>query len=135
MCQLCSTICGIIGHVKDGRVIKIEGNPQHPFSGGGTSAFSTDSDTASISVSSVNDAPVLTAEAPTLDGSTEDNDPRLLLQIFAEPKIGPVFFEFIQRKGDEGFGEGNFKALFKSIERDQINRGVLEPVAHPKARA
>lgn len=70
-----------------------------------------------------------------LDGSTEDNDPRLLLQIFAEPQIGPVFFEFIQRKGDDGFGEGNFKALFKSIERDQINRGVLKEVAHPKARA
>ena len=51
---------------------------------------------------------------------------RLLLQIFAQPKIGPVFFEFIQRKGDEGFGEGNFKALFESIERDQIERGVLE---------
>ena len=61
-----------------------------------------------------------------LDGSTENNDPRLLLQIFGTPKIGPVFFEFIQRKKDDGFGEGNFKALFKSIERDQINRGVLE---------
>lgn len=61
-----------------------------------------------------------------LDGSTENNDPRLLLQIFSEKLIGPVFFEFIQRKKDEGFGEGNFKALFKSIERDQINRGVLK---------
>ncbi|HEX9807105.1 MAG TPA: VOC family protein, partial [Alteraurantiacibacter sp.] len=60
-----------------------------------------------------------------LDGSTEEGDPRLLLQIFAQPKIGPVFFEFIQRKRDEGFGEGNFKALFESIERDQIERGVL----------
>ena len=62
-----------------------------------------------------------------LDGTTEDGTPRLLLQIFAEPKIGPVFFEFIQRVGDykEGFGEGNFKALFESIERDQIDRGVL----------
>ena len=60
-----------------------------------------------------------------LDGSTEKGDPRLLLQIFAEPRIGPVFFEFIQRKRDEGFGEGNFKALFESIERDQIRRGVL----------
>ena len=40
--------------------------------------------------------------------------------------FGPVFFEFIQRKGDEGFGEGNFKALFESIERDQVRRGVLE---------
>jgi 4-hydroxyphenylpyruvate dioxygenase len=40
--------------------------------------------------------------------------------------LGPVFFEFIQRKGDEGFGEGNFKALFESIERDQVRRGVLE---------
>jgi 4-hydroxyphenylpyruvate dioxygenase len=61
-----------------------------------------------------------------LDGTTENAQPRLLLQIFAQPQIGPVFFEFIQRKGDEGFGEGNFKALFQSIERDQIERGVLE---------
>lgn len=50
---------------------------------------------------------------------------RLLLQIFSENMIGPVFFEFIQRKDDDGFGEGNFKALFESIERDQIKRGVL----------
>jgi 4-hydroxyphenylpyruvate dioxygenase len=64
-----------------------------------------------------------------LDGSTENASPRLLLQIFSEAQIGPVFFEFIQRKGDEGFGEGNFKALFESIERDQIARGVLEPTA------
>ena len=66
-----------------------------------------------------------------LDGSTEDGDPRLLLQIFSQTMIGPVFFEFIQRKKDEGFGEGNFTALFKSIERDQIERGALqvEPVA------
>jgi 4-hydroxyphenylpyruvate dioxygenase len=61
-----------------------------------------------------------------LDGSTKDGDPRLLLQIFSETMIGPVFFEFIQRKKDEGFGEGNFTALFESIERDQLNRGVLE---------
>ena len=61
-----------------------------------------------------------------IDGSTTDGDPRLLLQIFSQPMVGPVFFEFIQRKKDEGFGEGNFKALFESIERDQIERGVLE---------
>ncbi len=61
-----------------------------------------------------------------LDGSTEGGDPRLLLQIFSQTMIGPVFFEFIQRKRDEGFGEGNFTALFKSLERDQIERGVLE---------
>ena len=60
-----------------------------------------------------------------LDGSTEGGDARLLLQIFSEKAIGPIFFEFIQRKEDEGFGEGNFEALFKSIERDQMNRGVL----------
>ena len=60
-----------------------------------------------------------------LDGSTENEDPRLLLQIFGETQIGPVFFEFIQRKKDEGFGEGNFTALFQSIERDQMKRGVL----------
>ena len=50
----------------------------------------------------------------------------LLLQIFSENQLGPIFFEFIQRKGDEGFGEGNFKALFESIELDQIKRGVLK---------
>ena len=61
-----------------------------------------------------------------LDGSTENDDPRLLLQIFSETMIGPVFFEFIQRKKDEGFGEGNFTALFESIERDQLSRGVLQ---------
>jgi len=64
-----------------------------------------------------------------LDGSTEaiasGAQPRLLLQIFSETLLGPVFFEFIQRKGDDGFGEGNFKALFESLERDQIRRGVL----------
>jgi 4-hydroxyphenylpyruvate dioxygenase len=60
-----------------------------------------------------------------LDGSTENDDPRLLLQIFSDTLIGPVFFEFIQRKKDDGFGEGNFKALFESIERDQIERGIV----------
>lgn len=60
-----------------------------------------------------------------LDGSTEDGDARLLLQIFSDTAIGPIFFEFIQRKKDEGFGEGNFKALFESIERDQLARGVI----------
>ena len=68
----------------------------------------------------------LRARGILLDGTTEDNHPRLLLQIFSEKAIGPIFFEFIQRKEDEGFGEGNFKALFKSIERDQIKRGVLQ---------
>src|SRR5437870_761373 len=53
----------------------------------------------------------------------------LLLQIFTETVIGPIFFEIIQRKGNDGFGEGNFRALFESIERDQIRRGVL--TAHP----
>jgi len=60
-----------------------------------------------------------------LDGNTKDGEKRLLLQIFSENMIGPGFFEFIQRKDDDGFGEGNFKALFESIERDQIKRGVL----------
>jgi|TARA_R110002020_G_scaffold83397_2_gene207505 4-hydroxyphenylpyruvate dioxygenase len=62
-----------------------------------------------------------------LDGTTEGGEPRLLLQIFAQAQVGPVFFEFIQRKGDykDGFGEGNFKALFESMERDQVERGVL----------
>jgi len=60
-----------------------------------------------------------------LDGSTDQGDPRLLLQIFSESMVGPVFFEFIQRKKDEGFGEGNFTALFESMERDQLRRGVI----------
>ena len=51
----------------------------------------------------------------------------LLLQIFSENQLGPIFFEFIQRKGDQGFGEGNFKALFESIELDQMRRSVLAP--------
>ena len=51
---------------------------------------------------------------------------KLLLQIFSENQLGPIFFEFIQRKGDDGFGNGNFKALFESIELDQMRRGVLE---------
>ncbi|MBI1394055.1 MAG: 4-hydroxyphenylpyruvate dioxygenase [Alphaproteobacteria bacterium] len=53
----------------------------------------------------------------------------LLLQIFTQDAIGPIFFEIIQRKGNEGFGEGNFKALFESIEEDQIRRGVLKAEA------
>ena len=60
-----------------------------------------------------------------LDGVSEGGKPRLLLQIFSQTLLGPVFFEFIQRKGDEGFGEGNFKALFESLERDQIRRGAI----------
>ncbi|UVW27180.1 4-hydroxyphenylpyruvate dioxygenase [Massilia sp. H6] len=60
-----------------------------------------------------------------LDGSVLDGKPRLLLQIFSTTQLGPVFFEFIQRKGDDGFGEGNFKALFESIERDQVRRGAI----------
>ena len=50
----------------------------------------------------------------------------LLLQIFSENQLGPIFFEFIQRKGNEGFGEGNFKALFETMELDQMRRGVLK---------
>ena len=61
-----------------------------------------------------------------LDGSTAGGEKRLLLQIFSQPALGPVFFEFIQRKADEGFGEGNFKALFESLERDQLRRGAIE---------
>ncbi|HAO37092.1 MAG TPA: 4-hydroxyphenylpyruvate dioxygenase, partial [Hyphomonas sp.] len=70
----------------------------------------------------------LKARGLLLDGTTEGGEPRLLMQIFAQAQIGPVFFEFIQRKGDykDGFGEGNFKALFESMERDQIERGALK---------
>jgi 4-hydroxyphenylpyruvate dioxygenase len=65
-----------------------------------------------------------------LDGSTQEGDPRLLLQIFSETLIGPIFFEFIERKKDEGFGEGNFQALFESMERDQLRRGALDTEDH-----
>ncbi|KKO53146.1 VOC family protein, partial [Paenibacillus sp. DMB20] len=59
-----------------------------------------------------------------IDGAPTEGQ-GLLLQIFTQNVIGPIFFEIIQRKGNEGFGEGNFKALFESIELDQIRRGVL----------
>ena len=71
-------------------------------------------------------AQALRSRGILLDGSTQGGRKRLLLQIFSEVQLGPVFFEFIQRKGDDGFGEGNFKALFESIERDQVRRGVLQ---------
>ena len=60
------------------------------------------------------------------EGVVDGGETRILLQIFSKTVIGPIFFEFIQRKGDDGFGEGNFKALFESIEQDQIARGVLK---------
>ncbi|MBM3363950.1 MAG: 4-hydroxyphenylpyruvate dioxygenase [Betaproteobacteria bacterium] len=67
----------------------------------------------------------LQARGILMDGSTAQGDKRILLQIFSQSLLGPVFFEFIQRKADKGFGEGNFKALFESMERDQIRRGVI----------
>jgi 4-hydroxyphenylpyruvate dioxygenase len=63
-----------------------------------------------------------------IDGDTT-GEPRMLLQIFSKTVVGPIFFEFIQRKGDDGFGEGNFRALFESIEEDQIRRGALNSAA------
>ena len=69
----------------------------------------------------------LRADRILLDGAPTEGQ-GLLLQIFTENMIGPIFFELIQRKGNEGFGEGNFKALFESIELDQIRRGVLPTV-------
>jgi 4-hydroxyphenylpyruvate dioxygenase len=68
-----------------------------------------------------------------LDGVAQGGERRLLLQIFSQTVLGPVFFEFIERKGDDGFGEGNFKALFESMERDQLRRGVIQ--AEPKSSA
>jgi 4-hydroxyphenylpyruvate dioxygenase len=67
-----------------------------------------------------------------IDGSPETGE-GLLLQIFTENMVGPIFFEVIQRKGNEGFGEGNFKALFESIELDQIRRGVIPAKAEQDA--
>jgi len=72
------------------------------------------------------DLGALQARGLLVDGKIEAGNRRLLLQIFSETQLGPVFFEFIQRKGDDGFGEGNFKALFESIERDQLKRGAIK---------
>jgi len=69
-----------------------------------------------------------------IDGSPETGE-GLLLQIFTENMVGPIFFEVIQRKGNQGFGEGNFKALFESIEMDQIRRGVLPATKDSPAEA
>lgn len=66
-----------------------------------------------------------------IDGHSDGHHKQLLLQIFTQNVIGPIFFEIIQRKGDEGFGEGNFRALFESIEQDQVRRGVLGDGALP----
>lgn len=71
------------------------------------------------------DVETLRARRILIDGAPSDGQ-GLLLQIFGKDAVGPIFFEFIQRKGNEGFGEGNFKALFESIELDQIRRGVLQ---------
>ncbi len=59
------------------------------------------------------------------EGVVDGGETRILLQIFSKTVIGPIFFEFIERKGDDGFGEGNFKALFESIEQEQIDSGDL----------
>ena len=69
-----------------------------------------------------------------LDGSTGGGTPCLLLQIFSNTLLGPVFFEFIQRKGDDGFGEGNFKALFESIERDACHDETRSRSRRPGAQ-
>jgi 4-hydroxyphenylpyruvate dioxygenase len=66
----------------------------------------------------------LRADRILIDGAPTEGQ-GLLLQIFTENTVGPIFFEIIQRKGNEGFGEGNFKALFESIEADQMRRGIL----------
>ncbi len=66
--------------------------------------------------------PELERRGILIDGSAKSG---ILLQIFTKNAIGPIFFEIIQRKGNEGFGEGNFQALFESIELDQKRRGVI----------
>ena len=74
------------------------------------------------------DVPALRSRGILMDGGPEGG---LLLQIFTETVIGPIFFEIIQRMGDEGFGEGNFRALFESMERDQVRRGVIKDTDIP----
>ena len=70
------------------------------------------------------DLPRLARNKVLIDADLETKQ-RKLLQIFTQNAIGPIFFEIIQRKGNDGFGEGNFKALFESIELDQMRRGVI----------
>ena len=70
------------------------------------------------------DVPRLRKNRILIDADLETKQ-RKLLQIFTQNAVGPIFFEIIQRKGNEGFGEGNFKALFESIELDQMRRGVI----------
>jgi 4-hydroxyphenylpyruvate dioxygenase len=77
------------------------------------------------------DVPRLKKDRILMDGEKGD----LLLQIFTQNAIGPIFFEIIQRKGNQGFGEGNFRALFESIEADQIRRGVLADPGAAKGAA
>ncbi|HTT36250.1 MAG TPA: 4-hydroxyphenylpyruvate dioxygenase [Burkholderiales bacterium] len=74
----------------------------------------------------------LRADRILVDGAP-DQGAGLLLQIFTKTVVGPIFFEIIQRKGNEGFGEGNFRALFESIELDQIRRGVLKAQSGSRA--
>ena len=62
-------------------------------------------------------------------GVLDGGETKILLQIFSKTVIGPIFFEFIERKGDDGFGEGNFKALFESIEAEEIASGDYGEVA------
>ncbi len=81
------------------------------------------------------DVPALQTRGILLDGSTHGGTPRLLLQIFSQTMLGPVFFEFIERRADEGFGEGNFKALFESMERDQVRRGAIQVSSPAPPRA
>ena len=73
------------------------------------------------------DLPRLQRDRILIDGDRSG----LLLQIFTDTMIGPIFFEIIERKGNDGFGEGNFRALFESIELDQIRRGVLDAAGKP----
>ena len=71
------------------------------------------------------DIDTLSSNHILIDGEVDGNNRALLLQIFSKNVIGPIFFEFIERLGHEGFGEGNFGALFEAMERDQIERGVI----------
>ena len=77
---------------------------------------------------------LIDGEGAVAVGEKQGKMTKVLLQIFSANLVGPIFFEFIQRKGDEGFGEGNFRALFLSIEEDQIRRGALKP-SHEQSAA
>ena len=109
---------GTVGHLRSGRH---HPRPRHSLPGYARHLLR---DAAERIQGHEESIPELEKRGILMDGAPTEGQ-GLLLQIFTQNVIGPIFFEIIQRKGNEGFGEGNFKALFESIELDQMRRGVI----------